>query len=166
MNLDSFKIDGIGKEYESRRKMKEEAARTGDQAIGTAVLDELRSLLGAEHVKTGPEASGRFLRPGRQAPGLTVVSPESTENVQTIVNLARVNRVPVLTCNDRYLLQEDLEREAVLLDFSRMSRIEQIDDRNLAAHVERGVTWDQLNAELKKRGVKTVAPAATLVAQP
>ncbi len=81
-------------------------------------------------------AEEQRMRAEEQAPGLIVVAPQSTRDVQAIVNLARENRVPVLTCNDRYLPPEDLDRQAILLDFSLMNRIERIDDRNLVAHIE------------------------------
>jgi len=138
----------------------EDAARKQDPAVGAALLDALKARIGAAHVRTGPGSAGRLLPPGRQAPRLTAVSPCSTEDVQSVVNAAREHGASILTCNDHALLPEDLEREAVLLDFSRMNRIERIDDRNLVAHIERGVTWGQLNPELRKRGVKTVAPVA------
>ena len=137
-----------------------EAALKGREARVESVLDELRTLVGAEHVSAGPGAASKFLRTGQEAPGLAVVRPGSTEDVQGIVNLAREKGVSILTCNDRYLLPEDLDRNALLLDFSRMNRIERIDTLNLVAHVERGVTWDALNAELEKLGVKAVAPVA------
>ncbi len=136
------------------------ATRMDDQKIGQPILDDLAAIVGSDHVKTGPDAAGGFLRSGQQAPGLIVVSPRSTENVQAIIDVARKNKIAIVTCNERYLLPEDLDREGILLDFSCMNNIERIDDRNLVAHIERGVTWDQLNAELKKLGLKTVAPVA------
>ena len=60
----------------------------------------------------------------------------------------------------RFIPKEDLEKEGILLDFSRMDQIERIDGPNLIAHVQRGVTWEQLNGELKKKGLRAVAPVA------
>ena len=137
-----------------------EAKLKGREARVESVLDDLRALVGAENVSAGPGAAGKFLRPGKEAPGLAVVRPGSTGGVQGIVNLAREKGMSILTCNDRYLLPEDLDRNAILLDFSRMNRIERIDTINLVAHVERGVTWEALNTELEKLGVKAVAPVA------
>ncbi len=134
--------------------------------VGKSAQDSLRDLVGAEHVTAGPDAAGPFLPPGAQAAGLVRVAPASTEDVQAIVNLARENKVAVITCNNSTLLPEDLGRNGILLDFSRMNRIERIDTRNLVAHVERGVTWEQLNAELAKLGVKTTAPIAASSPRP
>ncbi len=137
-----------------------EAILEGSPVQEQSLLDGLKDIAGAEHVAAGPDAAKRFLRPGQEAPGLIVVSPKNTEDVQAIVNLARESNISILTCNDRFLLPEDLDRKAILLDFSRLIRIEQIDSLNLVARVERGVTWDQLNAELKKLGIKAPAPVA------
>ncbi len=123
----------------------------------SAVIQALKTIVGGEHAADSPT---RFLRIGQEAPGLTMVSPGTVSEILELFTLARENGVDVITCNDLALLPEDLGRQGLLLDFSRMNAIERIDTRNLVAHVERGVTWDQLNAELKKQGVKTVAPVA------
>lgn len=121
-------------------------------------LDLLQSIVGEQNVSTGP---GReFLRPGQEAPGLVVVSPSDDEEVQKIVDLAREQRIAIVTVNDSYMLEEDLDKEGILLDFSGMDKIERIDKPNLIAHVQRGVKWDQLHTELKKQGLRAVAPVA------
>ena len=123
-------------------------------------LDALQSIVGEGNVSTGPRAAKKFLHAGQEAPDLVVVSPSSDEEVQKIVALARECNTAVVTVYDRYLLEEDLNKKGILLDFSRMNQIERIDSRNLIAHVQRGVTWKQLNPELKKMGVRAVAPVA------
>ena len=123
-------------------------------------LERLESIVGGENVSVGPRAAEKFLRPAQEAPNLVVVSPSDDGEVQKIVDLAREHRIAIVTVNDRFLLEEDLEKEGILLDFSRMDKIERIDKPNLIAHVQRGVIWDQLNAELKKQGLRTVAPVA------
>jgi FAD/FMN-containing dehydrogenase len=137
-----------------------EASVTEGQTMGKAMLKELQALVGAENVAEGPESSSGFLRVGSQAPEWIRVSPATTEEVQAVVNLARARKVGIVTCTNRYALAEDLEREGILIDFSRLNKVERIDTRNLVAHIERGVTWDQLNAELMPLGVKTYAPVA------
>ncbi len=123
-------------------------------------LDLLKSIVGEQNVSLGCDGGRKFLRPGQAAPHLIVVSPSDDEEVQRIVNLAREEKTAIVTVNDRYLLEEDLEKEGILLDFSRMDKIERIDAPNLIAHVQRGVTWEQLNAELGKQGLRAVAPVA------
>jgi FAD/FMN-containing dehydrogenase len=124
------------------------------------IKDRLDSIVGRENVTLGPEGAKKFLRPGQEAPHLVVVRPSNDEEIQKVVDLAREERIAIVTVNDRYLLEEDLDKEGIVLDFSRMDRIERIDPPNLVAHVQRGVTWDQLTAELKKKGLRAVAPVA------
>ncbi len=136
------------------------ASITEGHVLKVGVLEELKALVGPENVAEGPEAAKGFLRRGSRVPEWIRVSPATTEEVQAIVNLAREEKVGIVTCTDRCALPEDLDREGILIDFSRLNKIERVDTRNLVAHVERGVTWDQLNAELAPLGVKTYAPVA------
>jgi FAD/FMN-containing dehydrogenase len=124
------------------------------------VIDRLRSLVGEDRVSSGGDAASRFLRPGCEAPGLVVVKPAGDAEVQEIVNLARETRTGIVTANDRYLLDEDYDKEGILLDFTLMNTIEHIDATNLIAHVQRGVTWDKLREELREKSLKAVSPVA------
>ena len=124
------------------------------------VLSELQAIVGQENVIEGTTGTQRFLRPGWETPSLVTVRPKNDEDLQGIVNLARDNQIAILTANDRYLLEEDLDKEGIFLDFERMNEIEVIDDYTLMAHVQRGVTWDQLNEALKTHGMKAAAPVA------
>ena len=99
-----------------------EATSNFGRAAQSPVLDELRTLVGETNVSTGPEAANPFLRPGQKAPGLVAVFPRNTEGVQGIINLARESRIPIVTCNNRTLLAEDLDRNGILLNFSRLNR--------------------------------------------
>ena len=124
------------------------------------VLNELEAIVGEENVSEGTRGTQRFLRPGWETPSLVCVHPQNDEELQGIVDLARHNQIAIITANDHYLLEEDLHKEGVFLDFDRMNEIEVIDAFNLMAHVQRGVTWDQLNKALKAHGIKAVAPIA------
>jgi len=128
--------------------------------MGKTLVEGLEAIVGGENVAVGPEAARKFLRAGAVMPEWIRVCPGTTEEVQAIVRLARERRVGILTCPNRYALPEDLLRKGILVDFSRMDRVERIDTRNLVAHIERGVTWGKLKEALKPLGVKTYAPVA------
>ena len=104
-------------------------------------LERLESIVGKGNLSVGVRAADKFMRPGEEAPHLVVVRPSEDGEVQKVVELARGARIAIVTVNDRYLLEEDLGKEGILLDFSRMDEIERIDVPNLVAHVQRGVTW-------------------------
>ena len=124
------------------------------------ILTALKTIVGEEYVSEGTAGTRRFLRPGWETPSLVSVRAERDEEVQKIVDFARENQTGIITANDRYLLEEDLDKEGIFLDFERMNEIEIIDGYMLMAHVQRGVTWDQLNSALKAYGMKAVAPIA------
>ncbi|MCP4625248.1 MAG: FAD-binding oxidoreductase, partial [bacterium] len=131
-----------------------------DQSPPDSLIDGLIRIAGKDHVGSGPDAAKALMPAGRQASGKIVVSVQNVEALQSVIKLAGKHKMPVMTCNDRYLLEEDVDRKAILIDFSLMNQIERIDNRNLVGHIQRGVTWDQLNEHLKKLGVKTTAPVA------
>ena len=80
-------------------------------------MNELKAIVGQENVIEGTTGIQRFLRPGWETPSLVTVRPEKDEELQKIVDLARDNQVAILTANDRYLLEEDLDKEGIFLDF-------------------------------------------------
>lgn len=123
-------------------------------------LYELRAVVGEENILKGTTGTQRFLRPGWETPSWVSVRPQNDEQLQKIVDLARAHQIAIITANAHYLLEEDLDKEGLFLDFDRMNKIEMIDAPNLMAHVQRGVTWDQLNSALKPHGIKAVAPIA------
>ncbi len=124
------------------------------------IVDGLKSIVGEKNISFSAEAAKMFLHSRQEASNLGVVSPSDDNEVQKIVDLARENNKAIITVNDRCLLEEDVDKKGILLEFSRMNKIERIDTKNLVAHVQRGVTWEQLNAELKRLGVKAIAPVA------
>ena len=85
------------------------------------VLNELKAIVGQENVIKGTTGTQRFLRPGWETPSFVTVRPQKDEELQKIVDLARDNPVAILTANDRYLLEEDLDKEGIFLDFERMN---------------------------------------------
>jgi len=126
-----------------------EASVSRNLTIEASVLKDLKAIVGEENVTSGPEPMAPHTKPGNLVQNLLKVCPGSTEDVQAIVNIARLNHIAIITSNDRYLMPEDLDKEGIFLDFSRMNTIEKVDERNLIAHIERGVTWEQLNEEFK-----------------
>ena len=54
----------------------------------------------------------------------------------------------------------NVNKKGLIINFSRMNKIERIDTKNLIVHIQRGVTFEQIIPELKKVGVKLNVPAA------
>ena len=91
-----------------------------------------------------------------------VVRPRKSEEIQEIVKLARqknLKLVPVSSGPPRFRGDTVPATDgAVVVDLSRMNRINWINRRNRVAVVEPGVTFDQLQQELDKVGLRSMFP--------
>ncbi|ODT28225.1 MAG: lactate dehydrogenase [Hyphomicrobium sp. SCN 65-11] len=84
-----------------------------------------------------------------------VVWPDNTEEVQEVVRIAGTHRVPIIPFGAGTSLEGHLNapRGGISLDFSRMNRILAVNDRDLDATVEAGVSRKQLNDHLRDMGL-------------
>jgi D-lactate dehydrogenase (cytochrome) len=84
-----------------------------------------------------------------------VIWPDNTEEVQDIVGIASTHRVPIIPFGAGTSLEGHLNapRGGLSLDFSRMNRILAINDRDLDATVQAGVSRKQLNDHLRDMGL-------------
>ena len=92
---------------------------------------------------------------------LLVAYPENRGEVQQIVQLAYENEIPLVPVSSgppRFNGDTIPERDSVIIDFSKMKRIMNIDTINRAAMIEAGVTYGELIPELKKQGLKLITP--------
>ena len=125
----------------------------------------LRTLL-ADRLSTGDSVRQLHARDEAYTPPAlpdAVAFPESTEEVAGIARICAAHGCPIVP----YGIGTSLEghvvpvKGGVTVDLSRMNRIVEIDDRNLVAVVEPGVTRKQLNEELRATGLMfTVDPGA------
>jgi len=130
-----------------------------------ATIDRVRSLLG-ERLSTGSSVCEMHARDeAYTAPVLpdAVAFPESADEVAAIARICAETGCPIVP----YGIGTSLEGHIVpvnggiSVDFSRMNRVLEIDERNLLATVEPGVTRKQLNEELRATGLMfTVDPGA------
>ena len=84
-----------------------------------------------------------------------VVFVESTQEVVSLVQACAAYRIPLIAFGAGSSLEGQVlaPRGGVCADLSRMQRVLAIDDADLTASVEAGVTRLQLNAELKDKGL-------------
>ena len=135
-----------------------------DRTIGQAVA-KLRERLG-DRLSTGASVRELHARDeAYSAPALpdAVAFPDNAEEVADIARICAGTGCPIVP----YGIGTSLEGHVVPLqggvsvDFSRMNRILEIDERNLLATVEPGVTRTQLNEALRATGLMfTVDPGA------
>ena len=124
------------------------------------ITEGLTRIAGAEQViRDQDKLSAYFRGPVPQVP-LVAVTPKDADEVVELVKLATREAVPLFTLKDTHFPEPFPESGGVIVDFKRMNAIEGVDKRNLTAHIQRGVTWDQLGEELGRQGLKTLMPAA------
>src|SRR6266487_1563269 len=84
-----------------------------------------------------------------------VVFPQSTEDVQDIVQLCAAHRVPVIGFGQGTSLegQVNAPRGGICLDFRDMNRVLAVHAEDLDCVVEPGITRKQLNENLRDQGV-------------
>lgn len=110
------------------------------------ILGQLTEIVGNQNVKEEAE--------------LYVVSPIKSEDIQSIVQLANKNGVEIhtKTCDDEFHNKNGLISKGILLDFSRMNKISNIDTLNRSVIIEPGVTFLQLQEELNKHNLRAIVP--------
>jgi FAD/FMN-containing dehydrogenase len=89
-----------------------------------------------------------------------VVFAESAEEVQQLVKLANETLTPVIPYSSGLNFNGAAlpDHGGIILNLSRMNKILQIDEENWSAMVEPGVTFEQLQAELMKKGFRMMIP--------
>jgi FAD/FMN-containing dehydrogenase len=124
------------------------------------VQGSIATIVGEDHVARDPARLASYFAEKAEPSGLMAARPASTEEVQKIVEACYASAVPIFTTYDTYFREEVASKEGILLDFERMNRIERIDSKNLCVHVERGVTFEQLEEALEAEGLTALVPAA------
>jgi FAD/FMN-containing dehydrogenase len=120
----------------------------------------LLEIMGKDRVISRKEQiGGLFARPV-EASRLLAVQPDRAEEVQKLLPWAREHRVSVYTKYFQFFPESVAQAEGVAIDFQKMNQIERVDSRNLMAHVQRGVTFDQLRKVLDPLGFKVGVPVA------
>lgn len=119
---------------------------------------ELASIVGPENVNEdyverlcySRDSSPEAIRLPR-----AIVRPGNTQETSYLLRLANRRRFSIVprgagTCVGGGAVS--LQGDGVVLDLTRMNKIEEISDKNMTVTVEPGITWGELNHELKKKG--------------
>ncbi|WP_442807874.1 FAD-binding protein [Trinickia soli] len=135
------------------------------------VLRELASVVGASNVLTTADRLREYADPFTPQPSAcsfaasAVVLPATVVEIREVLKLARAYRLALWPVsggrNFAYGGGAPRLRGSVVLDLKRMNRIIEVDETLAYALVEPGVTYFDLYAHLRERGVKLwVDPAA------
>jgi len=128
------------------------------RSLSPAVVRELRSIVGAEHVVTDPERLVVYESDGltsyRVIP-LAVVLPASTEEVSKVVRLLHGERIPVVPRGAGTGLSGGAlpNPEGVVVGTARMNKILEIDPENRLARLQPGVVNARLTEAARPYGL-------------
>ena len=130
-----------------------------------SIKEGLASISGAQNVFDDEEMllsfSGdeSFVSPGKP---WCVVRPKDAEEVREVVKWANENAVPLIPVSSpggpRFRGDTIPSQGGVIVDLSGMNKILNIDRRDRVAMIEPGVTFEQLEPELKKNGLRILKP--------
>jgi FAD/FMN-containing dehydrogenase len=89
-----------------------------------------------------------------------VAWPTSSEQVSKILKLANKNNAPVVPVSSKEHFNGGAipKQGGIIMDLSRMNKIQEIDNDLKQVRLEAGVTWGQLTSELDKQGMRVVMP--------
>ncbi len=119
------------------------------------IIKRLRACVGKKHLLTAPEelACYSFDGTGQSFMPDAVALPDSSEQVAALLKLANQYRFPVIPRGAGSGMTGGAlpVQGGLVIVFSRMNRIIEIDSDNMIAVVEPGVITGELQAELKKQ---------------
>ena len=128
-------------------------------------MEHLKKILGSGNIYNSQEILGEYsqdqsfvnpIRPG------CVVKPGNIENVQDLIKWARDTHTPLvpISSGPPHFRGDSVPsvEGAVIVDLSGMKKIIRIDEQNIQAIVEPGVTFGELIPELEKAGLAPFMP--------
>ena len=123
---------------------------------------ELEVLVGVEHVFDSPEMLREYSHDFSLLPsGLPnyVVQPKDAGEIQQVVRLANESKTPVIPCSSGVHFNGTTipKQGGIVLDLKRMNQVLVLDERNRIARIEPGVTWAQLQTELKEHDLMAMS---------
>ncbi|RIK94746.1 MAG: 4-cresol dehydrogenase [Burkholderiales bacterium] len=140
-------------------------------------LDELRAIVGREHVVAEPERLASYNKimlpvPDEQHAPSAAITPADVEQVQAIMKVLSRHKLPVYPIstgkNLGYGSAAPVRRGQIVMDLRRMNRILSVDADLCTALVEPGVTYQQLYDYLQENKLPLwfSCPAPSAIAGP
>ncbi|MGQ9537587.1 MAG: FAD-binding oxidoreductase [Actinomycetota bacterium] len=126
----------------------------------SGVVDRVREEVGPEIVSGDPRELAAYFRDPPTRPDLALARPQDSFQLSDIASWAYDQGVPMYTHRRGYLSPEVASSGGILIDLMGIDRIVRIDEDNLLAFVEYGVTFERLKEELDRRGLRILMPAA------
>ena len=128
------------------------------------MLSEVESIVGSKNISRDPDDLESYSKDLSFSPKRrpdAVVWPSKSEDIQKIVkwaNKIKMPLIPVSTGGPRLRGNTVPQIGGVIVDLSRMNKIIRINKRNRVMMVEPGVTFEQVQPELEKEGLRLITP--------
>jgi len=127
------------------------------------VRDKLANIVGQENVTDELEVLTRYAQDQSfESSGMPsfVVFPQNTKEVCSLVKYANEMSLPVVPASSgTHNYGSTIPRlGGIVVDLSGWKKVHKIDHRNRATRIEPGVTYDQLQEELEKEGLRALTP--------
>ena len=128
-----------------------------------AVEEALKKIVGSEYFFDDEEILKQYsMDYSTVSPRMPtyVVKPKDVKEIQEVVKLANKWKIPIVPCSSGvHFYGTTIPRlGGIIVDLRRMNRILKIDERNRNVMIEPGVTWEQLQSELKKYQLRALNP--------
>lgn len=127
------------------------------------VKTKLEEIVGKKNVFDSPEILSHYSKDySLNLPKMPnyVVKVKNTKEVQEIVKLANKEKMPVIPSSSAVHFYGSTipHQGGIVVDLTGMNKVLEIDELNRKTMVEPGVTWQQLQTELSKRGYMAMMP--------
>ncbi|HVN25257.1 MAG TPA: FAD-binding oxidoreductase [Syntrophorhabdales bacterium] len=128
-----------------------------------ALKDDIAKIVGKENVSDAEKERLKYSRDHSLVPaGLpdAVAYPKDSQEVSAILKYCNTKNIPVVPVSSRqHFYGSTIPKQGgVVLDLSRMNRIQEINESDRTVRIEAGVTWEQLTQELAKKGMRMIMP--------
>jgi FAD/FMN-containing dehydrogenase len=121
-------------------------------------IKEIQNKIDPKYIATDKEICYAYSMDSSPVPGYipdAVIRPSTTDEVSEIMKLANKHKTPIYprgAAASLVLMGVPLQPGGVSLDLTRMNKILEIDEDSMCVTVQAGITWGELEYELKKKG--------------
>jgi len=129
-----------------------------------AIKDELVKIVGSECISDDPgilESYSKDYSLTSPKKPVAIVKVKNPDDALRLVLSANENGIPIYPSSSKvHFYGGTIPRRdgAIIMDLSEMNKIVEIDERNRWVHIEPGVTWEQIQSVLEKKGFRSVIP--------
>jgi FAD/FMN-containing dehydrogenase len=124
------------------------------------LLEGLADCVGRENVSTDAARLGGYFDVRPASADLALVTPTELDALSEAVGLAYEKDVPLYSHKRGKMPPGVASSGGVLFDLGKMQKIVRIDEPNLLAFIEYGVTFERMKEELDRLGLRLLMPAA------